>query len=180
MGKVRDLTGQKFNRLTAIEYIGKGLGGSGHFWLWKCDCGSTKEIAWINVVYGNTKSCGCLNREVARDRQRTHGMSSTKVFTAWQGMKARCSPTSDDKRHYFDKGIRVCDQWADSFEEFYRHIGDPPTSKHTLDRIDGSKGYEPGNVRWATWKEQQNNRCYNVVLDTPDGKFTVAQFLRSF
>jgi hypothetical protein len=177
MARRIDITGKQYGRLTATRYIGHIKGGT--VWEFLCSCGNTHVAQYVNVVHGKTRSCGCFNRD-ALSKRRTHGMCNTKVYHAWQAMRGRCSPTSTDKHHYYDKGIRVCDEWASSFEEFFKHIGEPPTPQHTLDRIDSTRNYEPGNVRWATWSEQQNNRSICVHIETPDGDMTIAQALRRY
>lgn len=176
MTKLKDITGQKFKNLTAVRRVANLRPGATR-WLFQCDCGRLKEADAVNVVHGSTKSCGCLNLQRLKNRG-THQKSSSKVYFAWQGMKERCKPDGQNKKHYFERGIVVCKAWSESFEAFYAYIGDPPTSKHTLDRVDNNKGYEPGNVRWATWEQQQNNRSFNVMVETSSGKLTVAQACR--
>jgi hypothetical protein len=88
-----------------------------------------------------------------------HGKHGSKVYRTWQNMKNRIRYARDaEKRNYQDRGISICPEWFNSFEAFYAYIGDPPTAKHTLDRIDNDGNYESGNVRWATRSEQQKNR----------------------
>jgi len=110
----------------------------------------------------------------ANRRRATHGHASngkrSKVYGTWVDMKQRClNPNITQYARYGGRGITVCKKWADSFEAFYKDVGEPPTSKHTLDRINNDKGYEPKNVRWATRKEQSNNISTNVWV-TYDGK----------
>ena len=89
---------------------------------------------------------------------KTHGLSrSSAAYRKWIDMKNRCR--SDPK--YTRYGIKVCDEWANDFMAFYRSMGEPPEGM-TLDRIDGTKGYEPGNCRWATYKEQNRNLRTNA------------------
>lgn len=178
MTKPLDIAGKKFHRLTALYRDTERVSRQTH-WYFRCDCGTVKSIALGNVTHGTTKSCGCFNKEQASQRG-THYKSDTKVYKAWQAMRKRCSEFSPDKTHYWDKNIRVCAEWQGSFEAFYKHVGDPPSVKHTIDRIDSTKGYEPGNVRWATWIEQQNNRSLNVHVETPKGRMTIAQACREF
>lgn len=89
----------------------------------------------------------------------THGMRYTKEYRAWLAMKRRCS---DPKRHnahrYVGRGITICEEWQDSFEAFFEHVGPAPTAKHSLDRINNDRDYMPGNVRWATAADQARNR----------------------
>lgn len=113
---------------------------------------------------GETKSCGCLRYDTRATL--THGKSTMYVdgkrraqpeYDAWIRMKHRCQPGDKDHRCYYDRGIRVCSEWENDFMSFYRHIGPRPSSKHSVDRIDNDRGYEPGNVRWATRQEQSRN-----------------------
>lgn len=178
MTKPSDITGKRFHMLTAVCRDMKNPSKQTH-WFFKCDCGTVKSIAMGNVTHGTTKSCGCFNR-LSASKRGTHFMSDTKVYKAWQAMRKRCSEKSLDKQHYWDKNIRVFPEWETSFAAFYSYIGDPPTQNHTIDRIDSTKGYEPGNVRWATWIEQQNNRSLNVHVETRKGRMTVTQACREF
>lgn len=97
------------------------------------------------------------------DGRKTHGMWGTPEYRAWHCMKQRVRPIKNYASTYSDKGITLCPEW-DSFEVFFAHVGKKPTPKHTLDRIDSAKGYEPGNVRWATYAEQNRNTNRNVWI----------------
>lgn len=95
-------------------------------------------------------------------KSKRHGMTRTKVYRAWINIKVRClDPDCKFFEHYGGRGITMHPGWQDSFEGFYKEVGDPPTPKHSIDRIDNEKGYEPGNCRWATMKEQSNNTRRN-------------------
>lgn len=99
-------------------------------------------------------------------RPPTHGLTRTTTYTIWRGMKRRCSdPKAKDYNRYGGKGILICERWKDSFENFLHDMGERPSKNHTLDRIDSAGNYEPTNCRWATWKEQQNNRCNNLRIE---------------
>ncbi len=99
-----------------------------------------------------------------------HGGARTRLYKIWVAMKQRCSnPKSQAYKYYGGKGIIVCDSWKASFAVFAKDMGQPPTDKHSIDRIDGSKGYEPDNCRWATRREQSGNTSRNRWL-THDGK----------
>jgi len=97
---------------------------------------------------------------IARAASRT-----SPEYYAWHAMKARCyDQRAKSYKHYGGRGISVCQEWLDSFDDFYLHVGPKPTPKHSLDRINSDGNYEPGNVRWATELEQQNNRRCCVMV----------------
>lgn len=107
---------------------------------------------------GHIKSCGCLRVEVTGNYSRTHGMTGTPEHRSWKHAKERCfNPDDASYENYGGRGITMCQEWAESFEAFYAHIGPKPKGL-TLDRIDNERGYEPGNVRWATYSQQSYNR----------------------
>jgi len=170
MPRVKNIANQKFGKLTAL-YRTKDVNkhGRGVFWMCKCECGVEVALPAPSLFYGNTKSCGCLRMQLLKERHTIHGMSKTKVYAAWQKMKKRCSANApaNERKDYYDKGIRVCDDWSgkNGFLLFYNHIGDKPTSQHSLDRINNKGNYEYKNVRWATAKEQINNRNLKRIED---------------
>lgn len=96
-------------------------------------------------------------------RRSKHGMWRSPVYTAWHSMKERCKPSHP--AGYAARGITVCKEWLESFEAFYAYVGDRPGPGYSIDRIDNSRGYEPGNVRWATWKEQNRNTRGNRLIE---------------
>jgi hypothetical protein len=159
-----DLVGQKFGRLLVINKHPHKYGKKGAVaWDCICDCGNLRTLV-TNQVEQKTRSCGCLQIEIARKVNTRHGMRGTKVYNTWAQMKARCL----NKRHFaFDKyggrGITVQEEWTASFPSFYEYIGDPPaeTSKWSLERIDNNKGYQEGNVKWATATDQIRNVSKN-------------------
>ncbi len=136
-----------------------------------CDCGSSKIANVYYVKTGDTKSCGCLRSKTFNETFTKHGNAKngkpTKVYTAWRSMLARCRGNHSQK-YYLEKGISISPEWVDDFAAFLAHIGNAPTSRHSLDRIDNSRGYQPGNVRWATAREQARNRD-NSIYVTVDG-----------
>jgi hypothetical protein len=135
-----------------------------------CRCGMRKPVMLHSLCDGSTKSCGCLRK--VNTHSIKHGQSSkgtTPEYTAWKSMKTRCSPTRGRSspqtyRDYYERGIRVCERWAKSFEAFLEDMGPRPGPGYSLDRIDNNGNYEPGNCRWATATEQQNNSRHNHLL----------------
>ena len=156
MPKFIDLTGQRFGRLIVIQKTTKKHGK--WFWDCHCDCGERK-IIWGSALKANlTKSCGCLFKERILQCNVTHGMSSRPEYYIWKSIIQRCTnPASKDYHLYGGRGIRICLEWRISFESFFNYIGPRPASNLTIDRIDNNSDYKPGNVRWATMKEQMSN-----------------------
>jgi hypothetical protein len=163
-GKLSRTVGKVFGRLTVIERL-KSLRKDRYLYLCRCECG--KEVT-IHHLHGKdgTRSCGCLRNELVRARRTTHGMADSTENITWQHMRQRCNnPHNHAYADYGGRGIKVCPEWDASFEAFYRDMGPRPSPDHTLDRIDNERGYSPDNCRWATWKEQQNNRRGNRYLE---------------
>ena len=162
-----DLSGRRFGRLLVQRQAGQDDRGN-YRWLALCDCGKSITPRGYSLTGGNTKSCGCLAREVSRKNALNlakHGMSHTAIFRLWTGMMARCySPSAANYASYGARGISVCERWR-SFENFYADMGEPPAGK-SLDRFPDTHGdYEPGNCRWATAIEQQRNKTNNRILE---------------
>ena len=163
--------GDKYNRLTAVRFDHRGKRGE-QFWLFKCSCGNEKVINVNHVKTGKTASCGCLGRELSSKRitkrNTIHGMYLSREYESWRAMKNRClNKKHTYYKYYGARGIKVCSSWM-KFEHFYKDMGKRPAGT-TLDRIDNNKGYCKNNCRWATRKEQANNRKSNHLL-TFNGK----------
>lgn len=175
---MKDLKGKRFGRLTAIEAVGV----SKEFYvLWRCvcDCGNEHITTSSRLVSGECKSCGCLVSEIDIARLTTHEMSRSKIYCTWAGMKQRCyNIFNKSYQRYGGRGIIVCDEWRDDFVAFYNyvskleHFGE---EGYSLDRIDNDGNYEPGNIRWATIKEQARNKRSNTIVEYSGVKMTLAE-----
>lgn len=158
-----NIAGRRFGRLVALERIGHTAHGHAA-WKCRCDCGTEIVASRGNLRAGTTRSCGCLKREVTGARSRTHAMSDTPTWNSWRAMVERCTnPNNIGFRLYGAKGITVHPPWR-FFANFLRDVGERPDGM-SLDRIDGSRGYEPGNVRWADMRRQQRNRANNRIIE---------------
>jgi hypothetical protein len=156
---IQDLTGQTFSRLTVIGFA--GFRGRLPHWLCKCDCGATVVVYRGHLKDGHTRSCGCVHVRHGAARKRR----VWSEYDIWVNMKQRCeNPRHNAWSYYGGRGIRVCEEWSQSFVAFMTAVGPRPSSKHSMDRIDVNRGYEPGNVRWATRNQQQRNRRDSKVI----------------
>lgn len=159
---IKDLTGQKFGKLTAIKPLEKRINKK-VVWLCKCDCGNECEIVGVSLTNGNSKSCGCITNK--------HGMFGTRIYNVWHTMKERCYVKSQiSYPNYGGRGIKVCDEWQEfiPFMEWAYSNGydeNAPRGKCTLDRIDPNGDYCPGNCRWVNWDIQANNKNTNVFIE---------------
>jgi hypothetical protein len=176
--KLIDLTNKRFGRLVVIKRAENDKKGNA-MWLCKCDCGEIKPINGSRLRMGKTNSCGCLSQEVSKTIHITHNKSGSKVHNTWLRIKSRCYCSNNiEYSIYGGRGIKVCDRWLESFENFYKDMGEPPTSKHSIDRIDVNGNYEPSNCKWSTMVEQCNNRRTNHYLVFNNEKLTITQWAR--
>lgn len=169
--KMIDLTGNKYGRLTVIAFVSVRLPHM-TMWLCECECGIRKILSRRTLRGGNSKSCGCYRDEktaaVGR-AQRRHGLWRSAEYRSWGAMLQRCSnPKYPWYHRYGGRGVHVCAEWH-AFEKFYQDMGPRPGSEYSLERIDNDKGYEPSNCKWATKKEQSDNR-YNTHRFTFNGQ----------
>lgn len=160
MGKFIDRTGHRYGRLVVLRRADEVPASNGRRvrWLCRCDCGNEKAVTGHALSCAETTSCGCLRREMTGAKMRTHGMTRTPTYRSWQAAKERChNPSNVKYAWYGGSGIQMCLRWRESFETFLADMGERPTGT-TLDRLDQCRGYEPGNVQWASAAEQSVNR----------------------
>lgn len=180
MGKKLDWSGKTQGSLTILRDVGKDSYGS-RLWECLCSCGEVVRKTSGNLANG-VKSCSAACGVTTSNTLRAkHGQARdnhrSKIYNAWISMVQRCTnPNVTHFERYGGRGITVCQEWIDKFEVFHNDVGDPPTPKHTLDRIDNDKGYEPNNVRWATRKEQSNNTSSNTWVEYEGKRMTWAQW----
>lgn len=181
MPPFRDLTGQRFGRLTVLQVDSIGRQGK-YKWLCRCDCGNEKSVYGVYLTRGDTQSCGCLHSEILTVHnmsdaksistakwntvyKKKHGKHGTRLYRVWTGMKQRCqNKNGKSYKYYGGKGVSVCDEWANSFDAFYEwavrsgYDENAARGDCTLDRIDGNGNYEPANCRWVSIAEQNRNK----------------------
>lgn len=160
--KLTDRIGERYGRLVVVERAAKAANpkDTNARWLCKCDCGKSAVAYGCDLKRGKVVSCGCWNAE----KRIKHGMSRTHINGVWRGMLDRCrNPKSREFGNYGGRGIKVCERWND-FSAFFADMGHRPPG-YQIDRINNDGNYEPGNCRWATPKQQQNNKRETRMLE---------------
>lgn len=173
--------GKRFGKLVVQPDFRKGK--YHRQYLCKCDCGNSVYIDSSSLLNGNTKSCGCINRELVTYRNTTHGMSKERIYSIWAGMISRCENPGDSMNYmnYGGRGISVCKEWSESFMSFYTwsmehgYAGDL-----SIDRIDNDGDYCPENCRWTTVKEQARNRRSNINVEYKGEVKTLKQWSEEY
>lgn len=173
--------GSKYHRWTVVKLANETKYKS---YLCRCDCGVIKPVIAATLIENRSKSCGCYRVGLSRAFNGTGYKKRTpeqrKVYSAWYLMMHRCfSPKSKKYNSYGARGITVCNRWH-SIENFSQDMGPKPSSKHSLDRINGDGDYEPGNCRWATIYEQNNNTSRNVKITYQGDIKTISEWARYF
>ena len=182
MGFRENLKDKKFNKLTVIDFAYNKNGRT--YWKCRCDCGNITIVEAYKLKIGHTKACGCLgeyNRKYLYKHSIKHQMMNTRLYRIWQNMKRRCyTPSIDSYKYYGARGIKVCEEWLDKqngFINFYNWaMANGYKDNLTIDRIDVNGNYGPNNCRWATVKEQANNKRNNLFIQYKGEKHTIAEW----
>ena len=182
--RVQSIIGNNYGRLTVIGYSHaqkRNIGlHSRHHWICRCTCGTVLVVESSNLKGGVSTSCGCYQRERASDAGKSntrHGMSDSPEYSTWRRILDRCyNPKNDSYNRYGGRGIKVCNRWCTSFDNFYKDMGGRPSNHHSIDRIDNEGDYTPDNCRWATPQEQGNNRGNNRRLTYNGQTMTITQW----
>jgi len=158
----RDLAGKRFGEWTVIGRSRKRIGRANYRWTCRCSCGAERDVVDSTLLNGQSNSCGCMWRELIYKAVTRHGFSAggrTKpTYNSWAGMLQRClNPLCPAYKDYGGRGITVCQRWQNSFMNFLADMKECPTGL-SIERINNDGNYEPGNCKWATCKEQSNNR----------------------
>lgn len=179
--RFKDLTGQQFGRLTVLNFHGKDK-YSHNLWVCKCECSNVCIVSTNALETKRTNSCGCLKKELNTGKFTTHGKTSDKLYKIYYSMINRCANESNKNYHnYGGRGIKICDEWANDFVIFYDwSIANGYKEHLSIDRIDVNGNYEPSNCRWATTKEQGNNKRTNINITYGGKTLNLSQWAKIF
>ncbi len=183
---LEDISGKRFGRLIALK-LSEKRSGRKTFWECVCDCGNTKLVRTDSLKCGAAQSCGCLKKEQDKinlpngQGRIKHGLSKERLYHIWIGMISRCENDLDSRyQSYGGRGIKVCDEWKDveTFNSWANSNG--YQDKLTIDRIDVNGNYEPSNCRWATLKEQANNKRNSIFVEFKGNIQTLKEWSEEF
>lgn len=170
---VIDISSKRFDRLVVISFA--YMKNHSAHWSCICDCGNIKIVDGHSLRRGHTKSCGCL----FKDSVITHNMTSSPEYTTWISMRRRCNEIKHiGYKDYGGRGIKVCEEWNNSFEVFLKDMGKRPSIEYSIDRIDPNKNYCRENCRWATKEIQNNNKRSVKLIEYKDKKLSITQWCR--
>ena len=181
--RFKSLVGVRFERLVVKSY--QGLNSSKRkrsMWLCVCDCGKEKIATEQVLCAGQSRSCGCLTREINAVLHTRHGLSATVEYQSWANAIQRCTNSNlPEFPNYGGRGIKVCERWRKSFEAFFNDMGPRPGGCNSLDRFPNLNGdYEPGNCRWASSAQQAVNTRRNVIYELHGKKLCLSEWAREY
>lgn len=163
------VVGNTYGYFEVVKFVGRNQHGNLQFRC-LCKCGKERVVLGCNLLGGTNPSCGCFKKEILNARNYRHGGANKPEYGVWVCLRARCcNPNSDDWDSYGGRGIKVCNRWKD-FAAFFEDMGERPSEKHTLERVDNSLGYSPSNCIWASRKVQGRNKR-NIPLFKYKGEF---------
>lgn len=179
MPNAKDITGQRFGRLVALKRVENDKDGNA-MWQCRCDCGNFCTVMGSSMRKGNSKSCGCLQKEAVSRNNFKHGSANRKdrsaIYRSWNAMKQRCNnPNCGEYMHYGGRGISYCKEWEDFSNFMQWALKNGWKSGLTIDRIDNDKGYYPDNCRWITRAEQNRNQSRTHIIMDGDKRLTASQ-----
>lgn len=162
MSKFKDISGQKFGRLTTLHRL-HNYHKKGTYWLCVCECGNLTEIYLGSLQRGTTTSCGCYHKEIVTKLATKYKNHNVRMYRIWNNLRDKCYNENNKAYKYYGKrGIKICDKWLNSFDIFYDWaMANGYDDNLTIDRIDNNKGYSPNNCRWTTMKQQNRNKRSN-------------------
>ncbi len=178
MGKCKNLSGQRFGRLTVIERSGSR--GEKPLWKCQCDCGNITYVISYSLTSGATRSCGCIRKNSNHTPRK-----KDRLYVIWSGMKGRCyNAGNSSSKWYLEKGITVCEEWKNNFSAFKEWALDngydysKSRKEQQIDRIDNSKGYSPDNCRFVSSAENSRNKSDNVFLSYKGETLIIADWAK--
>lgn len=179
MGKLIDLTGQRFGRWVVLERASNASNGTAR-WVCQCDCGVKRIVIGHDLRNGSSQSCGCLQREIAAASSKKFASRDMRLYRIWCAMRKRCSNPAHPFYHiYGGRGIQVCAEWETDFGAFQSWAMDHGYSPElTIDRIDNAAGYSPQNCRWVNVAIQANNHRNNKIITYRGESRTIAQWAK--
>lgn len=170
----KNIEGVRRGKLVAVSFTGKSNRTHCRLWNARCDCGADVVVPVAGFIRGGYKSCGCGTIEFRRKHLQTHGQSGTRPYRIWCNMLTRCTNVNTPNyARYGARGIRVCDSWLQSFEDFWEDMGEGYAEHLQLDRKNNNGPYSPANCKWSTRKEQTRNTRHNRYVTTPWGELIV-------
>lgn len=172
--------GRKFNKLTIIQFDHKDKNRKSYY-LCKCDCGKTKVISLNNLITGSIKSCGCIKVAMLKSKSKKYSKNThPKLYNTWSAMKQRCyNKKASNYYKYGDRGITVCIEWKNSFENFAKWaLNNNYKEGLSIDRINVNGNYEPSNCRWATIKQQSINKRRTIFITYKGENLTINELAK--